>query len=137
MKWLLCLALFLLGCQRVVVTQADYSRQVRVALTSTDGWLKTPKDAKLLDQSIKDCQTVMEAYLESDFDQRQSIKDLKLLKLALLLCKAAMAQGVAAEVAPEGLTSQSPADSVRQAREMVEADLQKEEKPATSSSPTA
>ena len=117
-------ALLLAGCSsHPGQSKADYENKVQTAVNATDSWLTKPKDAKLLDQSLKDCQNVIETYAESDFDKSPSMKDLKLMKLSLLLCKAALEQGVAPEVVPEGLAAQSPADSVRQAKEMVENDL--------------
>ena len=125
-------ALLFLGCSsHPGLNKADYESKVQTAIHATDSWLKQPKDARLLDQSLKDCQSVIETYAESDFDKTTSMKDLKLMKLSLLLCKAALEQGVAPEVVPEGLAAQSPADSVRQAKEMVENDLH------PSASPTA
>lgn len=125
--------LLLAGCaSNPALTQAEFDKKVQTACTSTDGWLKQPKDPKLLDQAIADCATVTKTYADTDFDKSKSMKDLQLMKLALLLCKTALETGAAPDVAPEGLTSQSPADSVRQAKEMVEADLH----PGTSPSPT-
>ena len=63
------------------------------------------------------------------------MKGLKLMKLALMLCKVALDQGASPDTAPDG--SQSPADSVRQAKQMVEAELQKEKTPGLSPSPSA
>ena len=117
-------ALLLVGCSsHPGQSKADYEGKVQTAVNATENWLNKPKDAKLLDQSLKDCQSVIETYAESDFDKTPSMKDLKLMKLSLQLCKVALEQGVAPEVVPEGLTAQSPADSVRQAKEMVENDL--------------
>ena len=128
---------FLAGCQQSHQAKVDYATQVQTAVNATDRWLASPKDEALLDLAAKDCSAVMQDYTETDFDKTPSMHDLKLTKVALMLCKVALEQGVAPDVAPQGLTSQSPADSVREAKERVEADLEKELHPGATPTPAA
>jgi len=134
-RFLLLFVFCLVGCQQNTLTQADYLSKVQTALTTTEAWLKVPNDSKQLDQAIQDCQLVIQPYAQTEFDTTPSMKGLKLMKLALMLCKVALDQGASPDTAPDG--SQSPADSVRQAKQMVEAELQKEKNPGLSPSPSA
>ena len=129
-RMILPVCLFL-GCAgQPALTKAEYESRLRTACTDTDNWLKQPKDAKLLEQAVKDCQDLSETCRETAFEQTESMKALKLMQVALVLCKGALEHGVAPEVVPEGLASQSPADSVRQAKEMVEGQLSGQPSPS-------
>jgi hypothetical protein len=129
--------LLLVGCaSNPALTQAEFDKKLQTACTSTDEWLKHPRDPKLLDQAVSDCDIVSKTYADTDFSKSKPMKDLTLMKLALMLCKTALESGAAPDQVPEGLASQSPADSVRQAKEMIEADLHPGTSPSASSSPT-
>jgi hypothetical protein len=117
--------LFLAGCG-AKVTFADYSSKAQAAASATQAFVNNRADKNLFEEARKKTAEAVDAAARSDFDQSESAKSLRLLKVILDGNASLVAAG--GDLTKPGASSpESPLDAMRSLSGIIGADLKNDQ----------